>query len=193
MRAIAAAGPPGRQIHIFSFFFALNEDLLLTKSHLWYNLHRVQCNVKHKFAEKSEKMQKMMLSGKIHTARITRCEIDYEGSLAIDPELLEQAEILPYEKILVSNRNNGSRLETYAIPGVRGSREFCLNGPAARLGKAGDVVTADGRLLVKAGERITVAQQQAIVAAAEAGDLPCLEKGYIRVVLEFGECSCCNG
>ena len=82
-----------------------------------------------------------MLSGKIHTARITRCEIDYEGSLAIDPELLEQAEILPYEKILVSNRNNGSRLETYAIPGVRGSREFCLNGPAARLGKAGDVVT----------------------------------------------------
>ncbi len=56
-----------------------------------------------------------------------------------------------------------------------------------------DVVTADGRLLVKAGERITAAQQQAIVAAAEAGDLPCLEKGYIRVVLEFGECSCCNG
>ena len=86
-------------------------------------------------------MQKVMLSGKIHTARITRCEIDYEGSLAIDPELLEQAEILPYEKILVSNRNNGSRLETYAIPGVRGSREFCLNGPAARLGKTGDVVT----------------------------------------------------
>ena len=82
-----------------------------------------------------------MLSGKIHTARITRCEIDYEGSLAIDPELLEQAEILPYEKILVSNRNNGSRLETYASPGVRGSREFCLNGPAARLGKTGDVVT----------------------------------------------------
>ena len=82
-----------------------------------------------------------MLSGKIHTARITRCEIDYEGSLAIDPELLEQAEILPYEKILVSNRNNGSRLETYAIPGARGSREFCLNGPAARLGRVGDVVT----------------------------------------------------
>ena len=86
-------------------------------------------------------MQKIMLSGKIHTARITRCEIDYEGSLAIDPALLEEAEILPYEKILVTNRNNGSRLETYAIPGVRGSREFCLNGPAARLGRVGDVVT----------------------------------------------------
>ena len=86
-------------------------------------------------------MQKIMLSGKIHTATITLWEIDYEGSLAIDPELLEEAGILPYEKILVSNRNNGSRLETYAIPGVKGSRDFCLNGPAARLGKVGDVVT----------------------------------------------------
>lgn len=57
----------------------------------------------------------------------------------------------------------------------------------------GDVKTAEGTVLVKAGERITAAQQKAIVAAAEAGTLPCLERGYIRVVLEFGECSCCNG
>ena len=57
----------------------------------------------------------------------------------------------------------------------------------------GDVVTADGRVLAKAGARITAEQQKAIVAAAEAGELPCLEKGYIRVVLEFSECSCCNG
>ena len=86
-------------------------------------------------------MKKLMLSGKIHTATITRCVIDYEGSLEIDPELLAEANILPYEKILVANRDNGSRLETYAIPGVPGSRDFCLNGPAARLGKVGDVVT----------------------------------------------------
>ena len=86
-------------------------------------------------------MKKMMLSGKIHTARLTDCQIDYEGSLEIDPELLAEAEILPYEKILVSNRENGSRLETYAIPGEPGARRFCLNGPAARLGKIGDVVT----------------------------------------------------
>lgn len=58
---------------------------------------------------------------------------------------------------------------------------------------AGDVKTAEGTVLVKAGERITAAQQKTIVAAAEAGTLPCLERGYIRVVLEFGECSCCNG
>ena len=67
--------------------------------------------------------------------------VDYEGSLEIDPELLKEANILPYEKILVANRNTGSRLETYAIPGKAGSRDFCLNGPAAKLGNVGDVVT----------------------------------------------------
>ena len=56
-----------------------------------------------------------------------------------------------------------------------------------------DVTDGEGRVLAKAGERITAAQQQAFAAAAAAGDLPCLEKGYIRVVLEFSECSCCNG
>lgn len=56
-----------------------------------------------------------------------------------------------------------------------------------------DVRDADGRLLAKAEERITAEQQKAIAAASEAGRLPCLEKGYVRVVLEFGECSCCNG
>lgn len=56
-----------------------------------------------------------------------------------------------------------------------------------------DVATAGGALLAKAGERITARQQQAIAAAAQANDLPCLEKGYIRVALEFTECSCCNG
>jgi len=58
---------------------------------------------------------------------------------------------------------------------------------------AADVATAAGDLLAQAGERITAEQQKAIVAAAQAGDLPGLEKGYIRVVLEFTECSCCNG
>ena len=56
-----------------------------------------------------------------------------------------------------------------------------------------DVLAADGRVLAKAGERITAEQQKVIVAEAQAGELPCLEKGYIRVVLEFTECSCCNG
>ncbi len=86
-------------------------------------------------------MQKIMLSGKIHTARVTDVQLYYEGSLEIDPELLREANILPYEKILVVNRTNGSRFETYAIPGTPGERRFLLNGPAAHQGSAGDVIT----------------------------------------------------
>ena len=82
-----------------------------------------------------------MLKGKIHRARITDCYVDYEGSLEIDIELLEKAGILPYEKILVVNATNGSRLETYAIPGKAGSKIFCLNGAAAHRGSVDDIIT----------------------------------------------------
>ena len=82
-----------------------------------------------------------LLKGKIHRARLTACDLNYEGSLAIDPDYLDLANILPYERILVVNATNGSRLETYAIPGERGSGVFCLNGAAAHLGSVGDIVT----------------------------------------------------
>ena len=86
-------------------------------------------------------MQMQLLKGKIHRAHITHCDLDYEGSLEIDPELLEAASILPYEKILVVNATNGKRLETYAIPGEPGSRIFRLNGAAAHRGRIGDIIT----------------------------------------------------
>ncbi|MBO7147260.1 MAG: aspartate 1-decarboxylase [Lentisphaeria bacterium] len=82
-----------------------------------------------------------VLKSKIHRARLTCCDVDYEGSLEIDIEYLEKSGILPYEKILVVNATNGQRLETYAIPGKRGSGVFCLNGAAAHRGNPGDVVT----------------------------------------------------
>ncbi len=82
-----------------------------------------------------------MLKGKIHRARVTACDIDYEGSLEIDSGYLEKAGILPYEKILVVNASNGERLETYAIPGKRGSKVFMLNGAAAKKGTPGDIIT----------------------------------------------------
>ena len=82
-----------------------------------------------------------LLRNKIHRARLTRCDVDYEGSLEIDIAYLEAAGILPYEKILVVNASNGQRLETYAIPGERGKGVFCLNGAAAHRGKPGDIVT----------------------------------------------------
>lgn len=82
-----------------------------------------------------------MLKGKIHRARLTDCDIDYEGSLEIDISYLAEAGIRPYERILVVNATNGNRLETYAIPGKAGSGVFRLNGAAAHLGRPGDIVT----------------------------------------------------
>jgi len=64
--------------------------------------------------------------------RVTEANLNYEGSITIDLDLLEQSNILPYEKVQVVNINNGERLETYTIPGERGSRVCCLNGAAAR-------------------------------------------------------------
>ena len=86
-------------------------------------------------------MKLELLKGKIHRARLTACDVDYEGSLEIDIDYLTAAGILPYEKILVVNATNGNRLETYAIPGPSGSGTFCLNGAAAHLGSVGDIVT----------------------------------------------------
>ncbi len=87
------------------------------------------------------KMLIEMCKGKIHRARLTHCDLDYEGSLEIDELILKEADILPYEKILVVNATNGERLETYAIPGEPGSKVFRLNGAAARKGYIGDIVT----------------------------------------------------
>jgi aspartate 1-decarboxylase len=87
-----------------------------------------------------EIMQRIMLKSKLHRARVTESLLFYEGSLAIDEDLMEAADILPYEKISVFNINNGERFETYAIPGKRGSGEFCLNGAAARKGMVGDEI-----------------------------------------------------
>lgn len=77
---------------------------------------------------------------KIAHARITQAELHYEGSITVDRDLLDAVNILPYEKVEVLNVNNGNRFETYAISGKRGSGEFCLNGPAARLGVIGDEI-----------------------------------------------------
>ena len=81
-----------------------------------------------------------MFRAKLHPLRVTQAELYYEGSITIDAELLELSGILPYEKVQVVNVNNGARLETYTIPGERGSRVVCMNGPAARLATVGDPV-----------------------------------------------------
>jgi aspartate 1-decarboxylase len=80
----------------------------------------------------------MMLKSKIHRARITGLNIDYEGSITVARKLMTEADILPYEQVQVLNLNNGARFTTYAIEGESG--QVCLNGAAARLARKGDVV-----------------------------------------------------
>jgi len=85
-------------------------------------------------------MQREMLKSKIHRVTVTQAELYYEGSITVDKDLLEAADILPYEKVQVLNFYNGSRLDTYAIEGTAGSGTICLNGPAARFGSVGDEI-----------------------------------------------------
>ncbi|MDW8047991.1 MAG: aspartate 1-decarboxylase, partial [Chloroflexota bacterium] len=81
-----------------------------------------------------------MLSGKIHRAIVTDANLHYEGSITLDPDLMDAAGILPYEQVHVLDVTNGARLETYAIRGERGSGEVCINGAAAHLIHRGDIV-----------------------------------------------------
>lgn len=81
-----------------------------------------------------------MLKSKIHRARVTDCNIDYEGSVTIDSILLKAADILPYERVEILNVNNGARFGTYAIEGEPGKGDICLNGAAARLASQNDIV-----------------------------------------------------
>lgn len=81
-----------------------------------------------------------MMKSKIHRARVTDLNIDYEGSVTIDRNLMQAADILPYEQVHVLNVNNGERFSTYAIEGEPGSGQICLNGAAARLVCKGDIV-----------------------------------------------------
>ena len=83
---------------------------------------------------------RIMLKSKIHRARVTDANIDYEGSITIDKKLMEEADILPYEQVHVLNINNGARFETYAIEAEPDSGEICINGAAARLAAIGDKV-----------------------------------------------------
>lgn len=85
-------------------------------------------------------MLRKLLKSKIHRATVTRSDLNYEGSIAIDTDLLQAADIQPFEAVHVWNVTNGSRLQTYALPSTAGSGEICLNGAAARHAQQGDLV-----------------------------------------------------
>ena len=85
-------------------------------------------------------MRRIMMKSKLHRATITEANLDYVGSITIDRDLMDAADLLPNEKVQVVDNNNGARLETYVIEGPRGSGVICLNGAAARLVHPGDTV-----------------------------------------------------
>ena len=85
-------------------------------------------------------MFRSLCKSKIHRATVTEANLEYEGSLTVDVDVLDAADIVPYEMVQVLNINNGQRFETYAIPGEKGSGVICLNGAAARCGVVGDKV-----------------------------------------------------
>lgn len=85
-------------------------------------------------------MQIQVLKSKIHRVKITQSELHYVGSITIDPDLMEAANLIENEKVEILNINNGERLETYVIKGDRGTGQVCLNGPAARKAQIGDLI-----------------------------------------------------
>jgi aspartate 1-decarboxylase len=85
-------------------------------------------------------MRRILCKSKIHRATLTGAELNYEGSLTVDRDLMDAADMKPYERVQVVNVNNGARLETYLIPGDAGSGTVQLNGAGARLGAPGDIV-----------------------------------------------------
>jgi aspartate 1-decarboxylase len=81
-----------------------------------------------------------VLKSKIHRAKVTQAELNYVGSITIDEDLIDAANMIPNEKVQIVNNNNGARFETYVIRGERGSGTICLNGAAARMAQVGDIV-----------------------------------------------------
>jgi aspartate 1-decarboxylase len=104
-----------------------------------------------------------MMRAKIHRAQVTDANLDYVGSVTIDQNILDEVDILPNEKVQIVNNNNGARLETYVIPGERGSGVICLNGAAARLVQKGDTVIIISYALVSENELASFKPKVAIM------------------------------
>ncbi|RFZ82854.1 aspartate 1-decarboxylase [Mucilaginibacter terrenus] len=93
-----------------------------------------------------------ILKSKLHRVKVTQAELNYVGSITIDEDLIEAANIIPNEKVQIVNNNNGARFETYVIKGERGSGTVCLNGATARLAQVGDIVIIMSYAYMEAAE-----------------------------------------
>lgn len=109
-------------------------------------------------------MYRTLLRSKIHRAKVTDANLEYEGSVTIDENLMDAAELVPFEQVDIYNITNGNRLTTYTIPGKRGAGEICINGAAARLVNPNDLV-----IICCYGwyNEVEVASHEAIVVAVD--------------------------
>jgi aspartate 1-decarboxylase len=130
-------------------------------------------------------MQRTMLKSKIHRATVTDCDLHYVGSITIDPDLLEAADILEHEQVHVVDVDNGARFETYTIAGERGSGEMKVNGAAARLVHRGDTI-----IVISYGQydRAELREHDPVVVHVEAGTNRILDVDHeVATLLTFGE------
>ena len=97
-------------------------------------------------------MERIMLKSKIHRATVTDANVEYEGSITLDEELMEVADLIPFEQVHIYNISNGNRFQTYCIKGQRGSGDICINGAAARLAKKGDLIIIASYVNIKDAE-----------------------------------------
>jgi aspartate 1-decarboxylase len=120
--------------------FVPERDALVRFAHADPQLRRKIQEMTVPLPEGEASMNRSMLKSKIHRATVTHADVDYEGSLTLDADLLEAADILPFEEVHVWNVTRGTRLRTYAIVGERGSGVVCVNGAAAHLAQPGDLI-----------------------------------------------------
>jgi len=125
-------------------------------------------------------MQRTLLKSKIHRVRITDANLNYEGSLTIDSDLMEAAEILPYEQIKVYNIYSGARFDTYAIAGPAGRGDICLNGAAARMGAPGDLIIIATYANYSEAE---AAAHKPIVVLVDSQNRKCADKAMIDLAV----------
>lgn len=111
-------------------------------------------------------MFRTMMKAKLHRATVTEANLNYVGSITIDEDLMDLVDLLPNEKVQIVNNNNGARLETYTIPGPRGSGVICLNGAAARLVHPGDIVIIISYAMMSEEEARTNKPKIAVLDAA---------------------------
>ena len=125
-------------------------------------------------------MQRIMLKSKIHRATVTDANVDYEGSITLDEDLMETAGLLPFEQVHIYNITNGQRFQTYVIRGERGMGEVCINGAAAHLAKKGHIIIIASYVSMEEAEAIN--HQPIVVYVDEKNKIKAIKNDYSAVI-----------